>query len=141
MSIIDERLLENCELVGKFRLCHVLLNRDANYPWCILVPDRTGIKEIFELSFEEQNMLSVESTMLLAYMQREFKADKMNVAALGNVVSQLHIHHIARYKTDIAWPAPVWGAFPAKTYSDSEFAQLICRLREGLSALDLDFIY
>jgi len=141
MITLDPRLLNDCEVLGKFTLCHVLLMRDTNYPWCVLVPDREGLTEIFDLSIEDQNQLQLESNTLLEFLKNEFNADKMNVAALGNVVSQLHIHHIVRYKTDIAWPKPVWGAFPAKAYSDLELERLVDRLRKGLESLNIDFSY
>ena len=73
------------------------------------------------------------------FLKKKFKADKMNVAALGNVVPQLHIHHIVRYKTDIAWPAPVWGAFPAKNYTDEELNKLVTQLCDGFKVLNLGF--
>ena len=81
----------------------------------------------------------MESNTLLAFLKKEFKADKMNVAALGNVVPQLHVHHIVRYKTDIAWPAPVWGAYPAKEYSQEELAERVHRLVKGFATLNLGF--
>ena len=137
--IIDPRLLKDGEVIGKFKLCHVLLMRDANYPWCVLVPDRDDISEIFELSEDDQKQLSYESNTLLACLKTAFNADKMNVAALGNVVSQLHIHHIVRYKDDIAWPAPIWGAHPAKAYSENDFSQRIEKLIDSFSLLNLDF--
>ena len=139
MMSFDPRLLNDCELLGKFKLCHVLLMRDANYPWCVLVPDRENMTEIFDLSQEDQNQLQLESNTLLEFLKNEFKADKMNVAALGNVVSQLHIHHIVRYKSDIAWPSPVWGAFPAKPYPDEAFTKLVSQLTKGFATLNLDF--
>jgi diadenosine tetraphosphate (Ap4A) HIT family hydrolase len=139
MAELDPRLLNDCEVLGKFKLCHVLLMRDANYPWIILVPDRENKTEIFELSEDDQQQLNVESNILLAFLNKEFNADKMNVAALGNVVSQLHIHHIVRYKTDIAWPAPVWGAFPAKPYSESSLQECIATLAKGFNSLDIGF--
>ncbi len=139
MFSFDKRLLDDCEVLGKFKLCHVLLMRDANYPWCVLVPDRENMVEIFDLSIDDQKQLQLESTSLLAYLKKEFNADKMNVAALGNVVSQLHVHHIVRYENDIAWPAPVWGAYPAKNYTDSELKKRIKRLIEGFKKLNLDF--
>ena len=135
----DPRLLNDCEVIGKFKLCHVLLMRDANYPWCVLVPDREDMNEIFDLSAEDQKQLNLESTTLLEYLNNEFKADKMNVAALGNIVSQLHIHHIVRYQNDIAWPAPVWGAHPTKEYSAEELSERINRLVKGLAGLNLGF--
>lgn len=139
MITFDPRLLNDCDVLGKFELCHVLLMRDANYPWCVLVPDREDKTEIFELSQEDQEQLQRESNTLLAFLKKEFNADKMNVAALGNVVAQLHIHHIVRYKTDIAWPAPVWGAFPAQAYSESELKKRKNSLLEGFAKLNLDF--
>ena len=139
MITFDPRLLNDCEVIGKFKLCHVLLMRDANYPWCVLVPDREGMTEVFDLSEEDQEQLKLESNTLLEFLKNEFKADKMNVAALGNVVPQLHIHHIVRYKTDISWPAPVWGAFPAKEYTDNEFKKCIKSLVEGFQSLNIDF--
>lgn len=139
MISFDPRLLNDCEIIGKFKLCHVLLMRDANYPWCVLVPDREGVVEIFDLTEKDQQQLNLESNTLLAFLKEEFSADKMNVAALGNIVSQLHIHHIVRYKNDIAWPAPVWGAFPAKAYSDDELKNRMMQLQAGFKMLDLGF--
>ena len=139
MFSLDERLLRDCDVLGKFNLCHVLLMRDANYPWCVLVPDREDKVEVFDLSEDDQKQLNLESNILLAFLKKEFNADKMNVAALGNVVSQLHVHHIVRYENDIAWPAPVWGAFPAKTYTDKELEKRIECLIEGFKKLDLGF--
>lgn len=141
MTTIHPQLLNDCKVIGKFSLSHVLLMRDANYPWCVLVPDRENISEIFELKPVEQKQLNLESNTLSQYLKTEFHADKMNVAALGNVVPQLHIHHIVRFTTDVSWPSPVWGAYPAKAYSDSELAQLVERLRKGLESLNIDFSY
>jgi len=114
--------------------------RDANYPWCVLVPELDNMVEVFDLSEDDQKQLNFESSTLLEYLKNEFNADKMNVAALGNVVSQLHIHHIARYKTDIAWPAPVWGAFPAKAYTEDELAKCIAILVKGFEDLNIGFL-
>lgn len=139
MFTFDTRLVNDCEVLGKFKLCHVLLMRDANYPWCVLVPDREGMTEIFDLSEDDQKQLSLESNTLLEYLKKEFNADKMNVAALGNVVAQLHIHHVVRYKNDISWPASVWGAHPAKVYLESELRKQIARLTDGFENLYLDF--
>jgi len=139
MVSLDPVLLNDCEVLGTFDLCQVLLMRDANYPWCVLVPNAEGASEVFDLSLEQQQQLSLESNTLLAYLSAEFHADKMNVAALGNVVSQLHVHHIVRYKNDIAWPKPVWGVNPAKAYSDKALKDLVSRLCLGLAQLGLGF--
>lgn len=139
MFSFDPRLLNDCEVLGKFKLCHVLLIRDANYPWCVLVPDRENVIEVFDLSEADQKQLNTESNILLKFLKKEFKADKMNVAALGNVVSQLHIHHIVRYTNDVAWPKPVWGVFPAKSYSDNELSTIKDKLCNGFNDLGLGF--
>jgi len=141
MIKLDPRLLNDCVVLGKFELCNVLLMRDANYPWCVLVPDREDMSEVFDLTEKDQEQLNIESNTLLAFLKKEFNADKMNVAALGNVVSQLHIHHVVRYKSDISWPAPVWGAFPAKEYNDIDLKNRIEVLVEGFETLDLGFQY
>jgi diadenosine tetraphosphate (Ap4A) HIT family hydrolase len=116
-------------MVARLPLCQVLLMRDANYPWFILVPERESITEIFELVPEDQQQLMHESSYLAKCLVQAFAADKINIAALGNVVPQLHIHHIVRYRRDPAWPAPVWGQVPAKPYSDKLLAQVINRLK------------
>ncbi len=118
MADIHPRLLEDCLVLGSFSLCKLLLMKDANYPWFILVPDRAGMSEIHHLSEEDQLQLIKESSFLSAVIEKTFQADKINVAALGNMVPQLHIHHIVRYQDDLAWPAPVWGKHPARDYSE-----------------------
>ncbi len=125
MAAIHPQLAQDCLLLGKFTLCHVLLMRDANYPWCILVPDRDDISEIHQLSEFDQQQLLRESSLLSVAMVSAFSPDKLNIAALGNVVTQLHLHHIARYRTDAAWPAPVWGRVPAKPYLEYELEAVV----------------
>lgn len=129
MFVLDERLKNDTVEVCDWPLCKVLLMNDANYPWVILVPRKEGAIELFDLNETEQQQLTQESMRLAAIMKSEFVADKMNVANLGNVVSQLHIHHIARYKSDVAWPKPVWGAMPAKPYATVELTALVSRLQ------------
>lgn len=124
MAILHPQLLNDCKVIGRFELCHVLLMLDANYPWCVLVPDVENIREIFELSDAEQIQLTKESVCLAKSLSRLFSADKMNVAAIGNLVPQLHVHHVVRYQDDIAWPKPVWGTFPKKGYTDVALADI-----------------
>lgn len=107
--------------------------KDSNYPWFILVPDREDITEIHQLKETDQQQLITESSVLSRIIDKQFNADKINIAALGNLVPQLHIHHIVRYKNDAAWPAPVWGKLPAKAYTEEETTQVITRLKSGLS--------
>ncbi len=136
MFTLDQRLQQDTLLLGDFPLCRLLLMNDANYPWFILVPRRDEVSELFQLDAQEQQQLWRESTELAEVLKDTFKADKMNVATLGNVVSQLHMHVIVRRKDDPAWPAPVWGKHPAKPYSDEQVAALRSKLR---MALDDDF--
>ena len=130
---IHPQLQNDCQLVGRFPLNHLLLMLDANYPWFILVPDRENIREIYQLDENDQRQLIAESTVLSRAISEQFGADKLNIAALGNLVPQLHIHHIVRYTDDAAWPAPVWGRHPAKPYSEDQREQLICQLHQSLS--------
>ena len=138
MATIHPQLMQDCLLLGKFTLCHLLLMRDDNYPWCILVPDREGITEIHQLCETDQQQLLRESSQLSIAMESAFSPDKLNIAALGNVVPQLHVHHIARFRTDVAWPAPVWGKVPAKPYLEYELAAVVqslaSLLTEGFTA-------
>jgi diadenosine tetraphosphate (Ap4A) HIT family hydrolase len=124
MADLHPQLQQDCIVIGKLELCHLLLMKDANYPWFILVPDREGISEIFELDEADQQLLLVESSRLGQFLVEHFKADKLNVAALGNVVPQLHVHHIVRYKNDISWPKPVWGQAPAQPYVQEKIDEI-----------------
>jgi diadenosine tetraphosphate (Ap4A) HIT family hydrolase len=134
MATIHPQLMQDCQLLGKFTLCHLLLMRDANYPWCILVPDRDDVSEIHQLSEPDQQQLLRESSLLSVAMESAFSPDKLNIAALGNVVPQLHLHHIARYRTDAAWPAPVWGRVPAKPYLEYELEAVVHSLTALLTS-------
>lgn len=122
MFQLHPQLAQDCEVLCDWPLSRVLLMRDANYPWLILVPRRVDKREIYELSEADQAQLLRESSRLAQGMAARFGADKMNIAALGNMVPQLHLHHIARFRTDPAWPKPVWGQVPAKPYTDDELA-------------------
>jgi diadenosine tetraphosphate (Ap4A) HIT family hydrolase len=131
--ILHPQLEKDCLVVGHFPLSVLLLMNDTNHPWFILVPQREGITEIHQLSEQDQQRLMRESSQLASCIEKEFNADKINIAALGNAVPQLHIHHIARYKSDPAWPAPVWGKFPAISYAPADGEQLCERMRFLLS--------
>jgi diadenosine tetraphosphate (Ap4A) HIT family hydrolase len=133
MAGIHPRLLQDCLVLGRFPLCHLLLMRDANYPWLILVPDRDGVSEIHQLDETDQQQLMRESVLVSKVLDELFHPDKLNVAALGNVVPQLHLHHIVRYRHDAAWPAPVWGRVPAQSYSGEHLEGLVDRLAAALA--------
>jgi len=117
-------LARDCIELADWPLCKVLLMNDSQYPWFILVPRQAGLREIIDLSEELQIVFLQESAKLSKLIQQVFTPDKLNVAALGNMVPQLHIHHIARFKSDPAWPAPVWGKLPAIPYTDEQIKQL-----------------
>ena len=129
---IHPQLAADCAPVGDLALCRLLLMDDASFPWCILVPRRAGVREIHELEGPDRAALLDEVVQVSAAMQRLFSADKMNVAALGNVVPQLHVHVIARRLGDAAWPRPVWGALPREPYAAAERGETVARLREAL---------
>lgn len=131
--MLHPQLQKDCYSLGRFALCHLLLARDANYPWVILVPDRENVSEIFELSEADQVQLLRESSKLSKVLAQEFSADKINVAALGNIVPQLHIHHLARYKNDPAWPGPVWGQVKPRVYEEDELDEVVLKLQRALS--------
>ncbi len=120
MYELHHQLKQDTFYLGHFKLCDVLLMNDARYPWVILVPRRENITEVFQLSDADQHLLSTESANVAKQLSSLVAADKMNIAALGNIVSQLHIHHVARYQTDEAWPAPIWGTGSAVIYSEGE---------------------
>lgn len=120
-------------MLGQFELCQALLMNDQQYPWLILVPMVNDIREAFELSEAQQKQLMQESNFVSKALSEGFDADKMNQAALGNMVPQLHIHHIARFKSDAAWPGPVWGRLPAKPYSEGELSKMLTKVKQLLS--------
>lgn len=119
--------------VVEWPLSLVLLSLDANYPWCILVPRRAGIREIYELDSADQQQLLRESSALGETMMALFQGDKLNVAALGNMVPQLHLHHIVRYEGDEAWPGPVWGVVEKLEYSEELLHERVEALRDALA--------
>ena len=131
MVELHPQLQKDCLVIGRFPLCRLLLRQDANYPWFILVPDREAVTEIHQLNVDDRQQLMRESCALAAVLAGRFKADKLNIAALGNVVPQLHVHHVVRYRDDPAWPAPVWGCVPPTSYTAGALAEVLSKLREG----------
>jgi predicted alpha/beta hydrolase family esterase/diadenosine tetraphosphate (Ap4A) HIT family hydrolase len=130
---LDPRLASDSVRVGESELSLLLLMNDRRYPWLILVPKRAGISELDELSAQDQARLIQESSLLSSVLRREFDADKLNIGALGNVVRQFHLHHVARNLGDPAWPNPVWGHSPREPYAPVELA----RVRERLGGSEL----
>lgn len=118
--------------VARLALCRVLLMRDRRFPWLILVPERDGIREIHELSTADRAVLIEEIARAGEVLEKLFHPDKVNVGALGNVVPQLHVHVVARFAADPAWPGPVWGSGAAEAYPESGIAELRERLGAAL---------
>lgn len=121
---LNSRLKADTIKIAEFELSELLLMNDKNYPWFILVPRRDDISEVFQLNDQDQTQLYREISYLSEILKNFYQADKVNIGALGNMVPQLHIHVIMRFKNDIAWPKPVWGLFEAINYSDDEITQI-----------------
>ena len=123
--IIDERINATCITLGQWPLSQVLLKDNADYPWLILVPRITNIQDVDQLSQQARHQLSDEIAALSELMKHYFKPDKVNVATLGNIVSQLHIHVVGRFATDKLWPHGIWQAEQATVTYDKTSLQLL----------------
>ena len=131
--LLDPQLARDTAAVGDLPLARVLAMNDATYPWLILVPRRAGAVEIIDLSDAEQTQLMDEIAMLSRVLRDVTQCDKLNVAAIGNVVAQLHVHVVARRRGDAAWPRPVWGVAPARPYAPGELDRFIARIRQEVA--------
>lgn len=132
MFHLHDRLQADTAPVAQLPLCRVLLMDNRVWPWLILVPAQPGLTEIHQLSREDQHRLMDEIALASRTLEVLFAPDKINVGALGNLVSQLHVHVIARSKGDPAWPGPVWGSGFAERYSPEERGSLTRKIGEGL---------
>lgn len=119
--------------IGDFPLCRVLLHKDSAVPWIILVPKRANISEFHHLTFSEQQQFLSESQVISQLLEQFYHADKINLGALGNMVPQLHYHHIARFRNDIAWPKPIWGNTPGTPRDENEQAKWVTDIQQQLS--------
>ena len=131
--LLHPRLMQDCFVLGDLALCRLLLINDCRYPWFILVPRRPELTEIYQLSAADRQLLLAESCLLAETLQTLYQGDKLNIATIGNLVPQLHMHHIVRYRSDSSWPAPVWGKAPALPYEQESAAMHIQRMQEALS--------
>lgn len=118
--------------VKSLELCDLLLMNDRRFLWCILVPRRDNLRDLHQVAAADKPQLLAEIDQLSSVLETLGNAYKMNVAALGNMVEQLHIHVIARLRDDAAWPGPVWGVGKAEAYPEAEAQKLITRLRDEL---------
>lgn len=136
MFELHPQLAKDCVVLGDLALSQVLLCKDSNYPWLILVPKREAIREIHELPKADQVQLIEESSAVSQLLAEHFDAHKLNVAALGNMVPQLHLHHVVRFEHDAAWPKPIWGVVGMRAYDEASLAKTVAALRQKLSTLN-----
>lgn len=136
MSIfaLHSRLAADTIELGQWPLCRLLLMNDGRFPWLILVPARRGLREIHDLTAPDRAILVEEIARASAFMQQAFAADKMNMAALGNQVPQLHVHVIARFHGDPAWPDPIWIHGSPQPMTEDERMERIARLKPLIGA-------
>jgi len=139
MFQLDPRLAADTWPLGHLPLCQLLLMNEARYPWLILVPRRAAMVEVFQLARAEQAQLGRETSALAQTLKEQFAADKINIAALGNQVAQLHVHVIARKRGDAAWPAPVWGRFAPAPYTAAQVDAIRAQLCRALGAAGAGF--
>jgi diadenosine tetraphosphate (Ap4A) HIT family hydrolase len=118
--------------IGDLPLSRVLIINDANYPWMLLVPRRPAVAEIIELDEIEQAQLMTEIARVGRALKTVTQCDKLNIAALGNVVPQLHVHVIARRQGDAAWPRPVWGQMPPLAYDKADLEEFVSAVRRKI---------
>ena len=130
---LNARLEDDSLFITDLALCTVWLMKDANYPWLLLVPRQNDLIELFDLSPADRHLLMDEIATASKALQTVTNCEKLNVGALGHQVSQLHVHVIARFQTDVAWPGPIWGATPAKPHEDKAAEHLIAKLRQAFS--------
>lgn len=134
MFVLSSRLREDgAEVIG-LGLCIVLLMKDRSFPWLVLVPQRDSVREMHELAKADRAVLMEEICVASGIISGIFKPDKINIGALGNLVPQLHVHVIGRFKTDRAWPGPVWGTGAMQPYSPEELQKTLLMLRDAFEA-------
>jgi diadenosine tetraphosphate (Ap4A) HIT family hydrolase len=130
---LHPQLAQDTIEIGDLPLARVLLMNDAAYPWLVLVPRRAGASEIIDLNEDDQEMLIREVALLAGVLKDVTTCDKLNVAAIGNVVPQLHVHVVARRRDDALWPRPVWGAAPARPYALADRDRLVAAIRREVA--------
>ncbi|MFV0575630.1 MAG: HIT domain-containing protein [Vibrio sp.] len=136
---LHPQLKADTDVIGEFPLCLALLHKEDIGPWVILVPKVANLQELHHLPMEQQQQFLVESKAVFNSLEDLFQPKKLNLGALGNMVPQLHIHHIARFETDVAWPGPVWGNTEGKTRSQESTQKLVAQLASAFAERCVDF--
>jgi diadenosine tetraphosphate (Ap4A) HIT family hydrolase len=126
---LDPQLAKDTIEIGDLPLVRTLLMNDANYPWLVLVPRCAGVVEMIDLDDEQQSVLMGEIALISRVLKDVTTCDKLNIAAIGNIVPQLHIHVVARRRDDAAWPRPVWGTAPPRAYQPADRDRFIAAIR------------
>ena len=129
---LHERLAADTWTIKDLALCRVLLMNDRRYSWLVLVPRRVGLREVHEIAVADKPAFQSEIDQASVFLKEMTGAFKINVAAIGNMVPQLHVHVIARFENDAVWPKPVWGLGEAEPYPPSEVGSLIETLKKGI---------
>lgn len=130
--VLHPQLAADTFEIGRLALSRVLLMNDSRFPWLILVPERADLVDLIDLRVTDHARLTDEIRLVSTALREAFRPDKLNVAALGNMVPQLHVHVIARFRNDAAWPRPVWGGAPAPPYEAAAAVKRINDLRAAL---------
>ncbi len=130
MFTLDKKLALDSYYVRDLELSRLLLMNDSNYPWLILVPRRNNLVELTDLDFNDQIKLLKEINIISKILKENFNIEKINIATLGNVVKQLHIHVIGRKANDASFPKPVWGNATIKKYHQDNANKIIEQLRK-----------
>jgi diadenosine tetraphosphate (Ap4A) HIT family hydrolase len=132
--ILDPRLENDSVFICDLPLSQVRLSKNSAFPWLLLIPRQNDIVEIFDLSVADQGVLLNEMRVAAAVLKKLFTPKKLNVANLGNVVPQLHVHVIARFEEDKAWPGPVWNSGVKEYYADDELNEITAKIKKELTA-------
>ena len=131
--VLDERLARDSESILNLGLCDLRLANDSRWPWLILVPQRPNVSELFELAPLDQAVLTFEQVTVGAALKKATGADKINIAAIGNIVRQLHVHIVARSENDPNWPKPIWGHGESIPYAKADFDATKNRILEAFT--------
>jgi diadenosine tetraphosphate (Ap4A) HIT family hydrolase len=126
---LHPQLEQDTAIIGDLALSRLLVSNDASYPWLLLVPRRPGAVEIIDLDGTDRQQLMDEIALVSGVLKAVTACDKLNVAAIGNMVPQLHVHIVARRHGDAAWPKPVWGTLPAQAWDPAERERLVATVR------------